>query len=137
MLYAIMRIIFFFLSSILFSFETMSKEIVYTCLEWNLELTEYQQDFLYTEKRGSPYFAIEEENTLIIFDDRDNMQLLKLIGNYDETTKIYSSQSLEDETYDMFFVRFNYIEDSSDEISKFEIKKFSYNTKFTYSSRCF
>ena len=132
-----MRIIFFILSSILFSFETMSKEIVYTCLEWNLELTEYQQDFLYTEKRGSPYFAIEEENTLIIFDDRDNMQLLKLIGNYDETTKIYSSQSLEDETYDIFFVRYNKKEDSSDDSSKFEIKKFSYNTKFTYTSQCF
>ena len=132
-----MRIIFFILSSILFSFETMSKEIVYTCLEWNLELTEYQQDFLYTEKRGSPYFAIEEENTLIIFDDRDNMQLLKLIGNYDETTKIYSSQSLEDETYDIFFVRLNKKEDSSDDSSKFEIKKFSYNTKFTYTSQCF
>ena len=84
--------IFFIISVILFSFKTMSKEIVYTCLEWNLDLTEYQQDFLYTEKRGIPYFAIEEENTLIIFDDRDNMQLLKLIGNYDETTKIYSSR---------------------------------------------
>ena len=129
--------IFYIISVILFSFKTMSKEIVYTCLEWNLELTEYQQDFLYTEKRGSPYFAIEEENTLIIFDDRDNMQLLKLIGNYDETTKIYSSQSLEDETYDIFFVRLNKKEDSSDDSSKFEIKKFSYNTKFTYTSQCF
>lgn len=129
--------IFFIISVILFSFKTMSKEIVYTCLEWNLDLTEYQQDFLYTEKRGSPYFAIEEENTLIIFDDRDNMQLLKLIGNYDETTKIYSSQSLEDETYDIFFVRLNKKEDSSDDSSKFEIKKFSYNTKFTYTSQCF
>ncbi len=129
--------IFFIISVILFSFKTMSKEIVYTCLEWNLDLTEYQQDFLYTEKRGSPYFAIEEENTLIIFDDRDNMQLLKLIGNYDETTKIYSSQSLEDETYDIFFVRYNKKEDSSDDSSKFEIKKFSYNTKFTYTSQCF
>ena len=137
MLNVIMRIIFFILSSILFSFETTSKETVYTCLEWNLELTEYLQDFLYTEKRGSPYFAIEEENTLIIFDERDIMQLLKLIGNYDKTTKIYSSQSLEDETYDMFFFIFNNIEDSSDEVSKFEIKKFSYNTKFTYISRCF
>ena len=129
--------IFFIISVILFSFKTMSKEIVYTCLEWNLDLTEYQQDFLYTEKRGSPYFAIKEENTLIIFDDRDNMQLLKLIGNYDETTKIYSSQSLEDETYDIFFVRLNKKEDSSDDSSKFEIKKFSYNTKFTYTSQCF
>lgn len=129
--------IFYIISVILFSFKTMSKEIVYTCLEWNLDLTEYQQDFLYTEKRGSPYFAIEEENTLIIFDDRDNMQLLKLIGNYDETTKIYSSQSLEDETYDIFFVRLNKKEDSSDDSSKFEIKKFSYNTKFTYTSQCF
>ena len=129
--------IFYIISVILFSFKTMSKEIVYTCLEWNLDLTEYKQDFLYTEKRGSPYFAIEEENTLIIFDDRDNMQLLKLIGNYDETTKIYSSQSLEDETYDIFFVRLNKKEDSSDDSSKFEIKKFSYNTKFTYTSQCF
>ena len=129
--------IFVIISVVLVSFKTLSKEIVYTCLEWNLDLTEYQQDFLYTEKRGSPYFAIEEENTLIIFDDRDNMQLLKLIGNYDETTKIYSSQSLEDETYDIFFVRLNKKEDSSDDSSKFEIKKFSYNTKFTYTSQCF
>lgn len=130
-----MKILFF----ILFLFNTSmvyAKEIQYICGEWELELPEYALEFFFTEKRGTPFIGLEENDQFFLKDHLENMQLLNFIGWFNDTIRIYTSYSSEFDTYSLFFL--NWSKDDNNNINKneLEIMKFSYITEWTYKTNC-